>query len=227
MPVPDADLPVLLPEDVTFMGVQSPIKADPDWRATSCPTCGADAQRETDTFDTFVESSWYYARYCTPGAKAMLDKRADYWLPVDHYIGGIEHAVMHLLYFRFWHKLMRDLELVSSDEPVTKLLCQGMVLAEAYYHDSTEQGRVWVRPDEVEIEKDAKGKTIAVGSGAAKWVEEFELDSVLSICNSALYAKHLLPEALPKWEQKMFEDVAYYEPNYIKSVFVTKPKPKF
>ena len=159
VPVPDADLPVLLPEDVTFMGVQSPIKADPDWRATSCPTCGADAQRETDTFDTFVESSWYYARYCTPGAQAMLDKRADYWLPVDHYIGGIEHAVMHLLYFRFWHKLMRDLELVSSDEPVTKLLCQGMVLAEAYYHDSTEQGRVWVRPDEVEIQKDAKGKT--------------------------------------------------------------------
>ncbi|MDP6291137.1 MAG: leucine--tRNA ligase [Arenicellales bacterium] len=160
VPVPDADLPVLLPEDVTFMGVQSPIKADPDWRATACPTCGADAERETDTFDTFVESSWYYARYCTPGAQAMLDKRADYWLPVDHYIGGIEHAVLHLLYFRFWHKLMRDLELVSSDEPATKLLCQGMVLAEAYYHDSTEQGRVWARPDEVEIEKDAKGKTI-------------------------------------------------------------------
>jgi leucyl-tRNA synthetase len=160
VPVPDADLPVLLPEDVTFMGVQSPIKADPDWRATACPTCGADAERETDTFDTFVESSWYYARYCTPGAQAMLDKRADYWLPVDHYIGGIEHAVLHLLYFRFWHKLMRDLELVSSDEPATKLLCQGMVLAEAYYHDSAEQGRVWVRPDEVEIEKDAKGKTI-------------------------------------------------------------------
>jgi leucyl-tRNA synthetase len=90
----------------------------------------------------------------------MLDKRADYWLPVDHYIGGIEHAVLHLLYFRFWHKLMRDLGLVSSDEPATKLLCQGMVLAEAYYHDSTEQGRVWVRPDDVEAEKDAKGKTI-------------------------------------------------------------------
>jgi len=143
------------------MGVQSPIKADSDWRKTACPECGRDAERETDTFDTFVESSWYYARYCTPNAKGMLDQRADYWLPVDHYIGGIEHAVLHLMYFRFWHKLMRDLDLVSSDEPATQLLCQGMVLAEAYYHDSTEQGRVWVRPDEVEIEKDAKGKTTA------------------------------------------------------------------
>ena len=170
MPVPDADLPVLLPEDVTFMGVQSPIKADPDWRKTSCPECGRDAERETDTFDTFVESSWYYARYCTPGANGMLDQRADYWLPVDHYIGGIEHAVLHLMYFRFWHKLMRDLDLVSSDEPATQLLCQGMVLAEAYYHDSDEHGRVWVRPDEVEIEKDAKGKTTAahrIRDGAA------------------------------------------------------------
>ena len=161
VPVPDEDLPVLLPEDVTFMGVQSPIKADPDWRKTACPECGRDAERETDTFDTFVESSWYYARYCTPNAEGMLDQRADYWLPVDHYIGGIEHAVLHLMYFRFWHKLMRDLNLVSSDEPATQLLCQGMVLAEAYYHDSAEQGRVWVRPDEVEIEKDAKGKTTA------------------------------------------------------------------
>ena len=159
VPVPDEDLPVVLPEDVTFMGVQSPIKADPEWRKTRCPECGQDAERETDTFDTFVESSWYYARYCTPNAEGMLDQRADYWLPVDHYIGGIEHAVLHLMYFRFWHKLMRDLDLVSSDEPATQLLCQGMVLAEAYYHDSAEQGRVWVRPDEVQVEKDGKGKT--------------------------------------------------------------------
>ena len=166
VPVPDKDLPVVLPEDVTFMGVQSPIKADSDWRKTACPECGRDAERETDTFDTFVESSWYYARYCTPNAEGMLDQRADYWLPVDHYIGGIEHAVLHLMYFRFWHKLMRDLDLVSSDEPATQLLCQGMVLAEAYYHDSTEQGRVWVRPDEVEIEKDAKGKTTAARQAA-------------------------------------------------------------
>ena len=161
VPVPDDQLPVLLPEDVTFMGVQSPIKADPQWRQTACPQCERPAERETDTFDTFVESSWYYARYCTPGADAMLDERADYWLPVDHYIGGIEHAVMHLLYFRFWHKLMRDAGIVSSDEPATKLLCQGMVLAEAYYQDSTESGRTWIPPDEVRVERDDKGKTIS------------------------------------------------------------------
>ena len=91
----------------------------------------------------------------------MLDERADYWLPVDHYIGGIEHAVMHLLYFRFWHKLMREAGIVSSDEPATKLLCQGMVLAEAYYQDNTESGRTWIPPDEVRVERDDKGKTIS------------------------------------------------------------------
>ena len=94
----------------------------------SCPEAGGPATRETDTFDTFVESSWYYARYCCPGADAMLDERANYWLPVDQYIGGIEHAVLHLLYARFWHKLMRDVGLVDSDEPFTRLLTQGMVL---------------------------------------------------------------------------------------------------
>jgi leucyl-tRNA synthetase len=160
VPVPDEDLPVLLPEDVTFMGVQSPIKADAKWRSTRCPSCGNAAERETDTFDTFVESSWYYARYCSPGAQAMLDQRADYWLPVDHYIGGIEHAVLHLLYFRFWHKLMRDTGLVTSAEPAINLLCQGMVLAEAYYQDSDERGRLWLRPDEVTIERDDKGRSI-------------------------------------------------------------------
>ena len=173
VPVPEKDLPVLLPEDVTFMGVQSPIKADPEWRKTTCPQCGKDAERETDTFDTFVESSWYYARYCTPGADGMLDDRANYWLPVDHYIGGIEHAVLHLMYFRFWHKLMRDIGLVNSDEPATKLLCQGMVLAEAYYHDSTEHGRVWVKPEDVETEKDTKGKTL----GARRLSDGVELNA--------------------------------------------------
>ncbi len=121
---------------------------------------GADAERETDTFDTFVESSWYYARYCSPTDQAMLDDRANYWLPVDQYIGGIEHAVMHLLYFRFWHKLMRDLGLVGSDEPATNLLCQGMVLAEAYYRDSDEAGREWIAPAEVDVERDGKGRII-------------------------------------------------------------------
>ena len=161
LPVPETDLPVVLPEDVEFMGVQSPIKADPDWRRTACPECGGPAERETDTFDTFMESSWYYARYCCPDADAQLDARANYWLPVDQYIGGIEHAILHLMYFRFYHKLMRDAGLVKSDEPATRLLCQGMVVADTYYR-TDDEGRVhWVNPSEVEVERDAKGKPVA------------------------------------------------------------------
>jgi leucyl-tRNA synthetase len=129
VPVPEDQLPVVLPEDVTLDGVRSPIKADPEWRKTKCPKCGGDAERETDTFDTFMESSWYFARYCSPdNDKAMLDKRAAYWLPVDQYVGGIEHAILHLLYARFFHKLMRDEGLVKGDEPFANLLTQGMVL---------------------------------------------------------------------------------------------------
>jgi leucyl-tRNA synthetase len=127
--VADEDLPVVLPEDVAFSGVKSPIKEDPEFYQTTLPGSDEPATRETDTFDTFFESSWYYARYCCPGSdQAMLDERANYWLPVDQYIGGIEHAVLHLLYARFFHKLMRDVGLVDSDEPFTRLLTQGMVL---------------------------------------------------------------------------------------------------
>lgn len=129
VPVPESDLPVVLPEDVSMDGSGSPIKKMPEFYQTQCPKCGKDAERETDTFDTFMESSWYYARYACPDQKdAMLDKRADHWLPVDQYIGGIEHAILHLLYARFFHKLMRDEGLVSSDEPFKRLLTQGMVL---------------------------------------------------------------------------------------------------
>jgi leucyl-tRNA synthetase len=124
VPVPEEQLPVVLPEDVAdaFASgvVHSPIKADPEWRKTTCPQCGGAAERETDTFDTFMESSWYYARYTSPGATDMVDERANYWLPVDQYIGGIEHAILHLLYFRFYHKLLRDAGLVQSDEPATQ-----------------------------------------------------------------------------------------------------------
>ncbi|WP_018232108.1 leucine--tRNA ligase [Thioalkalivibrio thiocyanodenitrificans] len=129
VPVPEEDLPVVLPEDVAFDGLGSPIKKMPGFYETTCPGCGGKAERETDTFDTFFESSWYYARYACPDADdAMLDRRARHWLPVDQYIGGIEHAVLHLLYARFFHKLMRDEGLVSSDEPFARLLTQGMVL---------------------------------------------------------------------------------------------------
>ena len=129
LPVPEDQLPVLLPEDVELEGVGSPIKQMPSFYETTCPKCGGKAERETDTFDTFFESSWYYARFTGPdNESSMLDQRANYWLPVDQYIGGIEHAVLHLLYARFFHKLMRDAGLVSSDEPFTRLLTQGMVL---------------------------------------------------------------------------------------------------
>lgn len=129
VPVPEKDLPVLLPEDVVVDGSGSPIKSMPEFYQCSCPSCGKPATRETDTFDTFFESSWYYARFaCADNDKAMLDDRADHWLPVDQYIGGIEHAVLHLLYARFFHKLLRDEGLVKGDEPFKNLLTQGMVL---------------------------------------------------------------------------------------------------
>ena len=129
VPVPARDLPVILPTEVAFEGVGSPIKSMPEFYQTQCPTCGGDATRETDTFDTFMESSWYYARYgCATNEETMLDAEADYWTPVDQYVGGIEHAILHLLYARFYHKLLRDEGLLTSDEPFKRLLTQGMVL---------------------------------------------------------------------------------------------------
>ncbi|WP_429945637.1 leucine--tRNA ligase [Bibersteinia trehalosi] len=160
VPAPMQDLPIILPEDVVMDGVKSPIKADPEWAKTTYN--GKSALKETDTFDTFMESSWYYARYtCPQYADGMLDSdEANYWLPVDQYIGGIEHATMHLLYFRFFHKLMRDAGLVNSDEPAEKLLCQGMVLADAFYYTSPTNERIWVSPTEVTLEKDDKGRIL-------------------------------------------------------------------
>jgi leucyl-tRNA synthetase len=160
VPVPEAQLPVVLPEDVQFMGTGSPIKADLEWRKTTCPKCGAAAERETDTFDTFMESSWYYARYTSPGAADMVDARANHWLPVDQYIGGIEHAILHLMYFRFYHKLLRDEGLVHSDEPATNLLTQGMVIAETFYRDHADGSKEWINPADVESERDARGQVV-------------------------------------------------------------------
>src|SRR6185312_303301 len=160
VPVPEDQLPVVLPEDVAFSGVQSPIKADPEWRKCQCPQCGGPAERETDTFDTFMESSWYYARYTSPGAATQVDERANYWLPVDQYIGGIEHAILHLLYFRFYHKLMRDAGLVKSNEPATNLLCQGMVIAETFYREDANGSKDWINPADVEVRRDDKARVI-------------------------------------------------------------------
>ena len=160
VPAPMEDLPIILPEDVVMDGVKSPIKADPNWAKTTLN--GAPALKETDTFDTFMESSWYYARYtCPQYQNGMLDaEEANYWLPVDQYIGGIEHATMHLLYFRFFHKLLRDAGFVTTDEPADKLLCQGMVLADAFYYTSPTNERIWVSPTQVTLERDEKGRII-------------------------------------------------------------------
>ena len=160
VPAPMEDLPIILPEDVVMDGVNSPIKADPEWAKTTYQ--GKPALKETDTFDTFMESSWYYARYtCPKYQQGMLNsEEANYWLPVDQYIGGIEHATMHLLYFRFFHKLLRDAGFVTSDEPADKLLCQGMVLADAFYYTSPTNERIWVSPTKVTLERDDKGRIV-------------------------------------------------------------------
>ncbi len=158
VPVPEDQLPVLLPEDVVLEGTGSPIKADPEWRKCKCPECGADAERETDTFDTFMESSWYYARYTSPGARESVDKRGNYWLPVDQYIGGIEHAILHLMYFRFFHKLLRDARMVDSNEPAKNLLCQGMVIAETFYRPNPDGSKDWFNPADVDVVRDERGR---------------------------------------------------------------------
>ena len=170
VPVPEDQLPVVLPEDVQMNGITSPIKADPEWAKTTYN--GQPAFHETDTFDTFMESSWYYARYCSPQSDDMMldPEKANYWLPVDQYIGGIEHAILHLLYSRFFHKLLRDFGLVNCDEPFKKLLTQGMVLADAYYYEDEKGGKVWVSPNDVDTETNEKGKIISAKTKDGKVV---------------------------------------------------------
>ena len=157
IPVPLDRLPMLLPTEVEMDGIQSPIKADLEWKKDTLD--GQAVERETDTFDTFMESSWYYARFtCSDLDSAMLDpERADYWLPVDQYVGGIEHAILHLLYARFYHKLLRDEGLVNSNEPFKSLLCQGMVLAESFYKDNGGR-KQWLYPNEVTLSGMPKAK---------------------------------------------------------------------
>ena len=162
VPVPEDQLPVTLPENVVPDGAGSPLARMPEFYECSCPKCGAAAKRETDTMDTFVESSRYFARYASPNYEGgMVDpKAANHWLPVDQYIGGIEHAILHLLYARFFHKLMRDEGLVTSNEPFKNLLTQGMVVAETYYRTASNGGKDWFNPADVEVERDAKAKII-------------------------------------------------------------------
>lgn len=162
VPVPESDLPVILPEHHIPDGSGNPLTKDEAFLSCSCPKCGKDARRETDTMDTFVDSSWYFMRYASPkNDQAMVDERNDYWMPMDQYIGGIEHAVLHLLYARFWTKVMRDLGLVKFDEPFTKLLTQGMVLNHIYNRRTPQGGIEYFWPDEVENIYDEKGSIIS------------------------------------------------------------------
>jgi leucyl-tRNA synthetase len=161
VPVAESDLPVVLPEDLVPDGTGNPLNHCEAFLKVDCPGCGAPARRETDTMDTFVDSAWYFMRYCSPGADAsMVDARNDYWMPMDQYIGGIEHAVLHLLYARFWTRVMRDLGLVSFDEPFTHLFTQGMLLNECYYRDEEGGRRRWFYPAEVEVKLDERGRPV-------------------------------------------------------------------
>jgi leucyl-tRNA synthetase len=162
VPVPESDLPVVLPENLVPDGSGNPLNHCEAFLKVDCPRCGKAARRETDTMDTFVDSSWYFMRYCSPGANgAMVDGRNEYWMPMDQYIGGIEHAVLHLLYARFWTRVMRDLGLVSFDEPFAHLFTQGMLLNECYYRDEDGGRRRWFYPAEVEVQHDERGRPVS------------------------------------------------------------------
>ncbi len=171
VPVPYADLPVKLPEDLVPDGSGNPLNKDERFLKCVCPTCQKPARRETDTMDTFVDSSWYFMRYCSPdSANAMVDARNDYWMPMDQYIGGIEHAVLHLLYARFWTKVMRDFGLIKFDEPFTNLFTQGMLSAECFYREDSNGKKRWYYPDEVTVQFDDKGRptgAVSVEDGRA------------------------------------------------------------
>jgi leucyl-tRNA synthetase len=158
VPVPEKDLPVVLPEDLVPDGSGNPLAKDERFLACTCPKCGKPARRETDTMDTFVDSAWYYMRYCSPDAPTMVDSRVDYWMPMDQYIGGIEHAVLHLLYARFWTKVMRDLGLVKFDEPFVRLLTQGMVLNHIWLRRNEKGGIEYFAPQDVTPVTDASGR---------------------------------------------------------------------
>ena len=172
VPVPEDQLPVILPTDVVPDGSGNPLNKMPEFYQTTCPCCGGEARRETDTLDTFVESSWYYARYASPDfTGGMVEhEAAQTWLPVNQYIGGVEHAILHLLYARFFHKLMRDEGVVQGNEPFTNLLTQGMVLADTFYREAENGKKTWFNPADIELEKDEKGRVLSAkytGDGQA------------------------------------------------------------
>lgn len=196
LPVPEKDLPVELPTDISFDETGgSPIKKMPEFYETACPSCGKSATRETDTFDTFFESSWYFARYTGPdNDKSMLDERADYWLPVDQYVGGIEHAVLHLLYARFFNKLMRDEGLIEADEPFTNLLTQGMVLADTFYYEDESGAPQWVAPQDVDVQKNDKGKILKAIDKAGREVQSAGMSKMSKSKNNGVDPQALIEQ---------------------------------
>jgi leucyl-tRNA synthetase len=195
VPVPDDQLPVVLPENLVPDGTGNPLAKTPSFLNCQCPNCGKPAKRETDTMDTFVDSSWYYLRFACPGQnKSMIDARAKYWMAVDQYIGGIEHAILHLLYSRFWTKVMRDLGLISGiDEPFTRLLTQGMVLNEIFYRKGSEGRTTYYNPADVEIKSDDKGQRIgAVLKADGKAVESDGLGTMSKSKNNGVDPQDLI-----------------------------------
>ena len=195
VPVPDEQLPVVLPEDCIPDGSGNPLLKRDDFINVACPKCGAAAKRETDTMDTFVDSSWYYARYCSVGNDAaMVDERANYWMQVDQYIGGIEHAILHLLYSRFWSKVMRDMGLMTVKEPFARLLTQGMVLNHAWLHKPEGGGKNYYWESEVEVQRDAKGQITGGRLKADGTVLEHELTTMSKSKNNGVDPQALIDQ---------------------------------
>jgi leucyl-tRNA synthetase len=197
VPVPEKDLPVILPEDCIPDGTGNPLNKHEGFHAgVVCPTCGKKARRETDTMDTFVDSAWYYMRYASPDSElGMVDQRNDYWMPMDQYIGGIEHAVLHLLYARFWTKVMRDLGLVKFDEPFTNLFTQGMLSNESYFREEADGKKRWFYPSEVSISHDDKGKPIAAtAKGDGKPVQLGGIEKMSKSKNNVVEPKDIIAQ---------------------------------
>ncbi|TVT75089.1 MAG: leucine--tRNA ligase [Denitromonas halophila] len=195
VPVPDEQLPVVLPEDCVPDGSGNPLAKREDFLACDCPKCGKPARRETDTMDTFVDSSWYYARYATAqGDASMVDGETNYWMPVDQYIGGIEHAILHLLYSRFWTKAMRDIGLVNYREPFTNLLTQGMVLNNAFFHKPEGGGKNYFWEKDIEIGRDAKGHITGATLSADGTVLEHELTTMSKSKNNGVDPQSLIEQ---------------------------------
>ena len=225
LPVPEKDLPVVLPADLIPTNQGSPLKNNSAFKKTICPHCGGEAERETDTFDTFLESSWYYTRYCSYNQDStMLDDRAKYWTPVDQYIGGIEHAILHLLYARFFHKLLRDEGLLNTDEPFTRLLTQGMVLKDGakmskskgnvvppqpyvkkYGADTIRLFIIFAAPPEQSLEWSDAGVEGAYRFLSKLWITAEELTSIIREYNESPASEN--KEILPAAEQTFRKDV--------------------